>query len=162
METTTLEEKFLRDFINSPLNLSGFGSGAYSISDCIGGVVKCEASILANRNSGNIQCLHLVDKDDQKPALDIHIFNQLPTGTYTDNAALTINTADKANHVGVISVEVSMWATQNGVSYISGGGINKFIRSSSNAKGVFYIVVSTRTAVTYTSASGLILYLGIE
>ena len=83
-------------------------SPAYTAGDVVGGALAItSAATRVSSNKGGtavLLSLSVIETGTQKPALDILLFSALPTGTYTDNVAPTISTADIANCMGKVSV----------------------------------------------------------
>ena len=53
---------------------------------------------------GELRTITIFDDADQKAALDIYLFKELPTGTYTANAVFALDAADKPRLIGVLQV----------------------------------------------------------
>jgi hypothetical protein len=67
------------------------------------------------------------DPAAQKPAMFMHLFDKALTGSYSDNSALNIGAADRANYVTFVSIPSSSWVRQG-----AGGAGNNYVSWNSN------------------------------
>lgn len=133
---------------------------AYSSGDNVGGKLTLSNIVRVSGGSGVIQSLLVVDASNQKAAFDVLLFNADPTNTtFTDNGALTINSADVAKIVRRISVAASDYVTVGGVAVaeIAVGG--KPIVPASGT--TMYAAVVTTSTPTYAATTALIVRLGV-
>jgi hypothetical protein len=83
-------------------------ASAYSAGQCLGGILAVPGMIRPASPGGTIiQGVTLVDPAHQtaaNDAMNIWVFNQLPTGTYTDHAACNLAAADIGKFVGTIPI----------------------------------------------------------
>ena len=71
-------------------------ASAYTAGYCLGGVLTVPQMFRPGNDGGTILSnVSIVDTTGANAAIDILIFNKLPTGTYTDNAACTVAAADQ-------------------------------------------------------------------
>jgi hypothetical protein len=85
----------------------------YSIGDVIGGGEITLTSLTRTTGGGAVvQSVALWCDDALSPELDIMFFDaDLAGGTYTENGALTLSAADKANWLGNVKIETTDWET---------------------------------------------------
>lgn len=127
-------------------------AGAYSANDIIGGDMTLSG---AGVNTNFLAHIMIYDDAGQKARIDFFIFDAPLTGTYTDNAAFSIATADKPNLRGFASVVAS--------DYIDAGSDAVGQTSSSpnipinRAPGEnnLYIVAVVRGTPTYAAVTDL-------
>lgn len=78
-------------------------AGAYTAAFCLGGVQAVPNLITIGHDGGTILTgTTIVDNTGTNAAVDLVVFNALPTGTYTDHAACTIAAADQPKIAGFV------------------------------------------------------------
>lgn len=75
------------------------GGGAYSANDNVGGLL--DLRILKNKT---LKAIRVTDASDQKADLRLYLLRELPAGTFTNNAALTLTEANAKLVVGVVDI----------------------------------------------------------
>lgn len=91
-------------------------SGAYSAGQCVGGVLAVPNMVRAGGglNGGIIVDVDIVDSSATNATIDLFVFAQAPTGTYTDHATCTIAAADRPFLQGVIFGAAATCAVDGG------------------------------------------------
>lgn len=79
-------------------------ASAYSAGQCVGGVLAVPNMVRVggSLNGTIIADVDIVDTTGSDVSIDLFVFSQAPTGTYTDHAACTVAVADRAFLRGVI------------------------------------------------------------
>jgi len=128
---------------------------AYTAGDTIGGAITLTNAMRITSGSGVLQSLMLFDAANQKPAGNILIFDAALSGTYTDNAAPTWNTADFAKCLGQFPVASGDWVTVNsrGIGSVRNIGLAVAANGSQN----LYAVFVTTSTPTFAATSDLTL-----
>jgi hypothetical protein len=114
-----------------------------------------------------LDSISLLDKGDQKSALDILIFNDEPVVVSADNAAVDISSSELEKCVGMISLAGSDYKTikaaTNAVAVKSDLGIVlKNSRTLPNKMNSLWILVISRGTPDWTAGENLLLTLGLE
>lgn len=137
-------------------------TSTYAAGDVVGGVLTLVNAVRASGSTAVLQSLFLQDLSNQKPALDIFIYNANPTaGTYTDNGAFPINTTDLAKQIRRISIATSDWGTTGTIATADlslGGKILKAV-GSTNLYAVF--VVGGSSTPTFATTTALTARFGV-
>jgi hypothetical protein len=135
---------------------------AYTANDQVGGV-QTLTNVAADSKSGvTLYDLAIVDLDNQKAAMDIFFFDQLPSPTSVDNGAFTITAADAGKLVGHVVVAASDYKSSASQAVASVGNIWKIFNPSLPTGAVtgitaknLYAIAVTRGTPTYTGTSKL-------
>lgn len=107
--------------------------------------------------------IKVIDKDKEKAALDVLLFNSQPTNSTADNAALDISDAEMvAKYVGHISVAAADYKDLAGSSVacvILAQPLQlKMLRNTANKYGTsLWFTIASRGTPTYTTNSDLTL-----
>ena len=144
---------------------AGAGNGLFSfanavplLQDTAGG-----GQIIAGARVKNVL---VVDKDSQSSALELWLFNANPTATtFTDGSTLTVNSADLAKLIGILSIPSTAYAAVANCSQASiearspigdpyPGGLDIQLTTQT-----LYAALICRGTPTYTTTSSLILSL---
>ena len=139
---------------------------AYSIGDSIGGIIKQLPG--GGRSAGTIVDVHLVDTLAQNPALTLLFFSQSPSsGTYTDNAAVSVAVADIPYYVGSVSILAADWntvASKGFVGISTQVDVRWFVpRTDDGAMPYLYMVIVSGGTPTYgANATSLFVTLGLS
>lgn len=136
----------------SPITLA-LSLTAYSAGDCIGGLLEVAGQ---KYKALLLQSLCIVDGDNQKPPLDILIFDSQPTGTFTDNVALTLTAADARKIIARVSIATGDFITVGGVGVACPSNLARFA-SGIAGEGTIYmaIVVATGGSPTWLATNNL-------
>lgn len=130
-------------------------AGAYVTGNVVGGLLTLTSAVASAGGQAWVQSAIAAFKSGVVPALDIILFNDNPTAsTFTDNAAIAINTADLGKVRGVIHVS----------DYTLGAAATMSIGQAQNqgepivlVGTSLYVVVVARASATLGSTSDLIL-----
>lgn len=135
----------------------------YTSGDVIGAVNTISHAVLDGAGCSRLLSLAVLDKANQKVALDLIFFSEAPVNSIgVDNAAYALNDADLAKVLGRITVATG--------DYVSSGATNAeatlknimlLMESAPKSTDLFMAVIA-RGAPTYGSASDLIVRLGLE
>ena len=109
--------------------------------------------------SGSLRSLVVVDKDDQKAAIDIYFLSS--SGSMgAENSGASISDANGATILGMVAVAVADYKDLGGVSVAMFRGLDLPLISASGSNLVYCAIVNGAGTPTYT-ASGLVLRLGV-
>lgn len=139
-------------------------SVAYTSGDVVGGIMAIPRPFNDMKN-GVLKSLTVKDADNQKAAMTVLLFDQLPTGTYTDNGAFAWGTGDFAKCIGQVQVATADYVTVNGKA-IADEDLARVIQDATASvvqgadTNLWAIAVTTGTP-TYTTASSLELQFGV-
>lgn len=118
------------DVIDGPQTLVGIGASHRLLTDIV-----------------------IVDQDGEKAAIDFFFFNALPTGTYTDNAAFAVDSADYAKLIGVVSVVAGDYVDAGSDAIAQKTPINLEINPTADDN--LYFIPVVRGTPTYAAATDL-------
>lgn len=134
----------------------------YSSGDVIGGANTLTNAVHKTPGTGIIQSIVVLDKANQKSALDILFFDTTPANSFgADNAAYALNDADLGYCLGRYSVAAADYvssSTNSAEATIRSVGLP--IKAATGARDIYMVVVSRGTP-TYGSATDLIVRVGI-
>jgi len=132
---------------------------AYTANDNIGGIITVAALLRLDGGTGVLQELMLWSKENQKPNLYIDFWKASPSvGTYTNDAAQVI-AGDEADWIGFKELAVADWKDSGTISRCVLSNLSQLL--AGYAADDIFITIETKTAITYTSTSGLIVKAGI-
>lgn len=89
----------------------------YADNDVIGGLLTFDFIFDLSVNGGWLSSVWLADKDNEGAALRLFLFDDLPTGTYTDQAAFALTEADSEKLIRIVSF--STYTTVNSEKFAS-------------------------------------------
>lgn len=129
-------------------------TSAYSSGNVIGGQMTFTA--LADKGFCSIMSLVIVDRTGQNVPCDLFLFNQPLTSTITDRAAVSLNNADLANCIGVVSSVATDYASA-GTGSVCGksGKLNLFLGLAGSSDNNVYGLLVARGAATFGSTSAI-------
>lgn len=128
-------------------------TSAYVAGYTVGGI-QTLSNVVAPRSSGQIHSLLILDKSNQKAALDILIFELNPTAsTTTDHAAFVLSTND-VNVIARIAVAGSDYVQIGTESFAQKSGLDLSVQAVNGSFNLFAVPVTSGTP-TYTSTSDL-------
>ena len=126
-------------------------STPYSAGDSVGGI-QTVTNAIAPRGTGQLHSLCILDKQNQKAAFDILIFEVSPNvATTTDNSAFAWST-DDLHLIGRIAIASADWVTVASEAICQKVGLDISLQASSGFN--FYAVPVTSGTPTY-AAGGL-------
>jgi hypothetical protein len=125
--------------------------GAYSANDIIGGVITIRQ---AGANNNLLVHLGIFDDDGQKVRIDFLFFDDELTGTYTDNAALTLDAADKSKLRGVAPVYATDYFDV-GADAMATANVQLSLFLIDRTIENLFVIALVRGTPTYTTTSSL-------
>jgi hypothetical protein len=131
---------------------------AYASGDNIGGILTISNALITSGGTAFINTIELWDVAAQSAAITIDFWDASPSGTYTNDAAQVI-AGDQGKWLGSYSIASGDYVATGAVSRVTAKGLNIPIAGNASTN-IFATLVTTGTP-TYTSASGLVLKLGI-
>lgn len=126
----------------------------YAPNDVVstGGVAITGAMRISGGN-GILQSILVKDAANQKPVIDILIFDSALAGTYTDNAAFTLDAADVSKLIRKISILSADYQTIGSKAYAD-VQLNRVVKASGSANLYALIVLQSGTP-TFVAATDL-------
>lgn len=120
----------------------------YSGGDVLGGVLMLDANGFGE--GGIIRRIILVDDDNEKASLKLHLFNSAPT-TFADSEAYLPTVDDLNKQIGVISIGATDYTTYNGnaIAFIEEVNLDYTIDD------YLYLYVVCDAVPTYTASTDL-------
>lgn len=96
-------------------------AGAYSLNDALGGLLTFANASHGAGESGIIEAIRLVDRAQQRPPLELYLFDQAFTAM-VDNAAWSPSDADLNNCLGHIVIPADAYSDNatNSVATVAG------------------------------------------
>ena len=135
----------------------------YSSGDVLGAVNTVSSAALNSGQCDKLDTVLVLDKANQKAALDLIFFSEAPANSLgADNAAYALNDADLATVIGRVSVAAADYvssSTTNAEATLR--NIELTLQPKPGTQTIFMVAVA-RGAATYGSASDLIIKLGLE
>lgn len=122
----------------------------YASGDVIDGILTLTGIGASHRFLNHIV---IVDQDGEKVQIDFFFFNALPTGTYTDNAAFAIDSADYSKLIGSESVFTSDYVDAGSDAIAKHEPINLEINPTADDN--LYVIPVVRAAPTFAAATDL-------
>ncbi len=132
---------------------------AYTSGDSIGGVIAITGAMRTSGGTGILQSVFVVDHSNQKPALDILIFDSTPTATATDNGAMpTFAAADNGRLIRRISIATGDYVTVGGTGIADISALGKAVKANGSAD--LAMIINTTSTPTLTATTDLTVRLG--
>lgn len=102
---------------------------AYAANDVVGGVVSLGSVVIPTK----LQSVTVIDRSAQAAALEIVLFEKMPTAsTLTDNAAPVLAAAEVGNIVARVPVAAADYAAAiNGVRVATLANLQRFVKGTS-------------------------------
>lgn len=136
-------------------------TGAYSANDNVGGIIELPNFFNMPGGSGVLQSLFMSDRSDQDAVLELLFFDELPTDTYTNNAAMpTLSNTDFEKLVARVSVAAADWGTQGGVAMATVSNLGRALKAPKGTTSLWMVIAVTSTP-TYGATTDLRLMLGV-
>ena len=108
-------------------------TAAYAAGDSIGGKITLTDAMRVSGGTGVLSGITLIDRANQKPALEIFIFDSNPAAaTITDQAAFVFST-DDLKVIAKIVVEAADWTTINSKATAELANLNRVVKASGSA-----------------------------
>lgn len=134
-------------------------ASAYEAGDAVGGKITITSAMRVSGGTGVLQSIQVIDKGNQKVALELLIFDSDPTAaTITDDTAFVYST-DISKQIARIPIAASDYVTLNSIATASIGGLSRIIKASGSAN--LYAALITTGTPTYISTSDIIITFGI-
>lgn len=138
-------------------------TGIYAAGDRLGSIQEITGASVENGKGSVLDSITVVDLNNQKIAMDIYFFSQLPTVASADNTAIDISNANLAYLIGRVNIAtgdyVEIKASTNAVACIK--NIKLALISTADNNHIYAVVVTRGGTPTY-SAAGLEFKYGLE
>jgi hypothetical protein len=133
-------------------------AAAYSDGNAVGGK-RTLANALTSVGTGVLESIMLLDRANQKPAVEIYIFDADPTNaTITDKAAFVFST-DDLKVIARISVSGSDWITHNSKATACIKGLGVALKASGTS--LYAAVVLNGSTPTFAATTDFQIIVGI-
>lgn len=119
-------------------------AAAYTSGDTVGSVKTLSDVALSTKECTLLQTLVVIDKANQKKAIDILFFDTAPT-VGADNEANALSSADLANSVGRISVVAADYATHNSNAEATLRGVGLEMQCAGKKTDLYMVVIAKDT-----------------
>jgi hypothetical protein len=140
-------------------------AGAYTANDVVGGLLTF-SEIFSPSEFINLRGVVLTDRSAQSVRYDLVFFDGLPSGTYTNDAAVNPSDADLLLMHPIIALttnDVFAFGSRNATSLSNFSVPIRTIKVNARDSGrTMYAVLITRGAPTFASTSALHLKLLVE
>lgn len=134
-------------------------ASAYEAGDAVGGKITITSAMRTSGGTGILQSIHLVDKANQKAAMELLIFDSDPSAaTITDDTAFAYST-DISKQIARIPIAASDYTTINSIATVNLGGLSKVLKASGSTN--LYAALVTTGTPTYASTTDIIITFGI-
>ena len=119
-------------------------TNAYSAGDSIGGKITLTDAMRVSGGTGVLSGITLVDRANQKPALEIFLFESDPSAaTITDQSAFAFST-DDTKLVAKVIVTADDWTTIDSKAVADLANLNRVV-AASGSKNLYAAIVATGT-----------------
>lgn len=133
---------------------------AYTAGDTIGSKITLANAVLISGAEASLKSLTITDKSNQKPALEVVIFNADPAGsTFTDNAALVIAAADATKVIARVTVAAGDWVTIGGIG-VATVAVDRVLAASGGT--TLYAALQAAGTPTFVSTTDITVRFGLE
>lgn len=136
---------------------------AYSAAQQLGTATRIPSAVKDVGGGATLMSLAIVDKANQKSALDILLFNAQPTLISTDGTTLNISDAElTSKYLGRVVVPNTNYKSNSTTNAdVSVGNIILKVQATSGSLDIWCVVVC-QGSPTYTSTSDLVLSFGFN
>lgn len=131
-------------------------SSAYASGNCIGSTITL--SKMADFGFSTILSVTILDKKDQKSAIDVWMFNQPLATPQTDKTAVAITAADLQNCIGHISFLAADYSDGGSTAAVA-TKFNLWLAAAGGVDNNIYAQLVSRGTPTYGSTSDITLRL---
>jgi hypothetical protein len=130
----------------------------YAAHDCVGGLITIPGAIPTNSKMAVLEMITLIDLAFQGVGMRVYVFDSLPTGTYTDGAALDISDADMLNCIAAFDISTADYyaCNDNTIACVRNLGI-PIKKTNTN----LYLLMKTTGAPTWAATSDLVIKAGL-
>jgi len=119
-------------------------TAAYAAGDSIGGKITLTDAMRVSGGTGVLSGITLIDRANQKPALEIFLFESDPSaGTITDQSAFVFST-DDTKVIAKVVVATTDWTTINSKAVADLANLNRVV-AASGSKNLYAAIVATGT-----------------
>lgn len=122
------------------IDTTAFGTG-----DVVGGAIT-----VSGFNPGLLTAITVYDADGEGVQLDFFIFGDALAGTYTNNAAFSVNSADESKILGVASLPAANYLAAGSDKIGTIAPVNIMVKGDA-----FYCVPVIRSTTTFTATTDL-------
>lgn len=134
-------------------------ASAYEAGDCVGGKITITNAMRVATGTGVLMSIDLIDKANQKAAMDVLIFNADPAAaTITDDTAFVYST-DITKQIARIPIAAGDYTTINSIATVSLGSLGRTLKAASGQN--LYAALVLSGTPTYTSTSDIVITFGI-
>lgn len=136
-------------------------SVAYGTGQQIGGIQTLTNAASSGGAGAFLQDITILDMSKQSQAIDILIFDSLPTVVSVDGGAVNLTSLNLAKSVGVITIATSDYKTTSGQAIANVGQIQKVFTPAPTPSGqgpqqtTLYAIPVIRGTSTYTDTHAL-------
>lgn len=135
-------------------------SPAYSIGDAVGAKRTITGALRTSNGSGILESITLLDRANQKAAMELFIFDSNPAAaTITDNAAFVFST-DDLKVLAHVTIAATDYITINSKAIATIKGIGAALKGADSTTSLYAALVTTGTP-TYAATTDLQLIYGI-
>jgi hypothetical protein len=124
---------------------------AYSIGDSVGVITTLSSVNITGDTVATLNTITIKENGGLVPSLSLMFFRSLPTGTFTDNAAIAFASTDMALLVGLVRINTSDWYTLAGKSMVCLADIGNIMGSANTDFHMVIAADSTYAPVTATT-----------
>lgn len=144
-----------------------FGSTikSYTAGQVIGVPTAIPTAVQDPGQTGVLESLTIFDAENQKGAVDIIFFQQLPTSQGADGAAYALNATELLYVLGRVSVLGSDYASSSAVAEATKNALGISLAGATKAQGgasaIVYCLAVARASITFASTGSLKMRVGI-
>lgn len=129
----------------------------YSVSDGVGGEISLTNAVNGTSYGSVLNSITLWCDDALSPELLIAFFDaDLSGGTYTDNGAITLSAADKANILAIKKIATTDWVTFAGDTYATVGDLGIVLQADGTQDLRMLIQTNTTMNLSGTAVMSVI------
>lgn len=141
-------------------------TGAYAVGDQLGDLQELSSAMDDSSGTGELLSISVHDKQAQSMALDVLLFNDLPTVSSTDNVSLDISDSEMASKcLGSVRVAAADYITLAASSMATVKNIKlqlNAVKSANNTTGrSLWAILRSAGTSTFGSTSDLVVKIGI-
>lgn len=127
----------------------------YASGDVVGAPVEIADAVLSTKGIAILRTLVVLDKSNQKSAIDILLFNQNPGSVGSDNAALDLSSAQLDMLIGRISVAAAEYTTLKAATNAEATKLLEMLIPAKTKSTSIWVLVVSRGTPTYTTTTAL-------
>lgn len=136
-------------------------TSAYASGDQIGTILSLPYAVDGASRTAFLTSVTVIDKDKQKPEIDLFLFSESPTVTSVDNGAFSLSDTELANKgLGVVTIAATDYKDTALNSIATVDGLAQIVKSIEGSVTV-YVIPVIRGAATYTSTTNLVIKVGL-